>query len=336
MMLYRPLGASGIEASVVGLGAWAIGGWMWGGTDQNDSINAIHAALDNGINLIDTAPIYGFGLSEQIVGQAIKNKRDKVVLATKCGLVWDKQKGVFYFNSDEKSPCDYSSTRKVYKYLHPDSISDEIENSLTRLATDYIDLYQTHRQDSTTAIEDTMAALLRLKDQGKIRAIGVSNVTVEQLNAYGPIDTAQERYSIFDDNIVKNNVLPYCLAHNIAVLAYSPLEQGLLTGKISAQRNFAEGDQRNKKPAFSQENRKRVNDMLTEFQPFAKKHNATIGQLVIAWTFAQPGLTHVLCGARNAHQAIENAQAGSLNLTPDDTNQMSNIAKASFPQGLPM
>ncbi len=185
-MRYRPLGQSGIEASVVALGAWAIGGWYWGGTDETQSIDAIHAALDAGINFIDTAPAYGLGRSETIVGKAIAGRRDQVVIATKCGVVWHTQEG---------KPHIQQHNKQTYRYLGAESIRYEIEESLRRLQTDYIDLYQTHWQDPTTPIEETMEALLELKEQGKIRAIGVCNATADDMERYrklGPLDSDQE------------------------------------------------------------------------------------------------------------------------------------------------
>jgi methylglyoxal reductase len=315
-MRYRSLGASGIQASVVGLGAWAMGGWMWGGSDETAAIKAIHTAIDLGMNLLDTAPVYGFGHSEEIVGKAIKGKRDKVVLATKCGMVWYVQKGVHFF--------DDPTGKLVYKYLAPESIRYEVEQSLKRLGTDYIDLYQTHWQDATTPINDTMEALLQLKKEGKIRAIGVSNVTVDQIaeySKYGPVDNAQEKYSMLDREI-EEALLPWCHKHSVAMLAYSPLGQGLLTGKIGPERTFEPGDQRLDNPRFSIENRRKISEMLQTFKPIADAHKVTIGQLVIAWTAAQPGLTHVLCGARNPEQVIENAGGGDLVLAESEIREM--------------
>jgi len=324
-MLMRKLGSSGIDASVIGFGAWAIGGWMWGGADRDLAIHAIHTALDHGVTLIDTAPMYGFGQSEEIVGQALRDRRDQVILATKCGLIWDREKGEFHFHCNENNTTPEPSKYMIYKYLNPISIAREIEQSLQRLQTDHIDLYQTHWQDSTTPIEDTMATLIKLKEQGKIRAIGVSNVTVEHLQAYGPIDTAQEKFSMLERKIEHNGVLDHCRRQNIALLAYSPLSQGLLTGKITPQRSFSPGDQRLKNPLFSVENRQKINDMLHQCQPLADQHHATLAQLVTAWTFSQPGLTHVLCGARTPDQARENALAGTLQLSPDELKTIDNI-----------
>ena len=178
-MQTRPLGVSGIEASVVGFGAWAIGGWMWGGANEADAIRAIHAALDAGINLIDTAPIYGFGSSEEIVGKALQGRRDRAVIATKCGMVTGTKLGAPKFRSTALGSSENGHI-DVRIYNHPDSIRDEVEWSLKRLQTDHIDLFQTHWQDPTTPIDDTMDALLSLKQAGKIRAIGVCNASVDQ------------------------------------------------------------------------------------------------------------------------------------------------------------
>jgi methylglyoxal reductase len=317
-MQYRKLGHSGIDIPVVGFGAWAIGGWMWGGADQQEAIAAIHAAVDQGMNLLDTAPMYGYGRSEEIVGQAIRGRRDRVVLATKCGLVWDREEGEFHFQADEKGMSSGPGSKKVYKNLRPESIRAELEGSLRRLGTDHVDLYQTHWQTTTTPIADTMAALVALKEQGKIRAIGVSNASLAQLKAYGPIDSDQERFHMLERKIQENRVLEHCRRQNIAMLAYSPLAHGLLTGKIRPDREFGEGDLRRTHPHFQPEGIRRVNAKLAELQPIADRHQVSIGQLVIAWTFSQPGLTCVLCGARSPQQALENARAGEIQLLPEE------------------
>lgn len=307
-MRYRPLGESGIEASVVALGAWAIGGWPWGGTDEAAAIDAIRAGLDAGMNFVDTAPAYGLGLSEEIVGKAVAGRREDAIIATKCGLQWHTRKGQSYFEEEGT---------QVYRYLGPESVKYECEQSLKRLGTDYIDLYQTHWQDETTPIADTMAALLELKEQGKIRAIGVSNVKVGHLEEYrqsGVVDSDQELYSMIDRH-KEDGVIPYDREHNIAVLAYSPLAQGLLTGRVGPTREFPEGDMRRNNPRFSVENRERIAAMLSKFQPIADKHEVTLAQLTIAWTVSQPGVTHALVGARNPQQSTENAKAGDLVLS---------------------
>ncbi len=322
-MQYRDLGASGIKASVVAFGAWAIGGWFWGGAEEDDAVKAIHAALDNGMNLLDTAPIYGMGHSEEVVGKAIKGRRDKVVLATKCGLIWDgsnQGKGEFHFATDEQTKRD-DGPIKVYRYLAPDSLRREVDQSLKRLGTDYIDLLQTHWQDGSTPVAETMACLMDLKREGKIRAIGCSNATPAHMDAYraaGQLDVDQEQYSMLDRQYETTN-LPYCKEHHVAFLAYSPLSQGLLTGKIGPDRQFGPGDQRITKPRFSQENRQRIAAMLAAFTPLTEKYHCNVGQLVIGWTIAQPGCTHALVGARNAEQVMENMKGGDIVLSPEDS-----------------
>jgi methylglyoxal reductase len=309
--LSRRMGGSDVIASAVGLGTWAMGGWMWGGHDDEASIAAIRASIDNGVTLIDTAPAYGVGRAEEIVGTAIKGRRQDVVIATKCGLNWHHGKGNHFF--DELG-------HKVHRYLGRDGILHEIEQSLKRLDTDYIDLYITHWQDPTTPVEETMSTLLELKQQGKIRAIGVSNVTSHDLAAYlavGPVDAIQERYSMLDRDI-ETTLLPLCKANNVSTLSYSSLALGLLSGKIGPEREFKGDDQRKDNPRFSRQNREHVAAFAAAVAHVAKAKDASIAQLVIAWTIAQPGITYALCGARDASQALENAQAGRLALNSEE------------------
>jgi methylglyoxal reductase len=326
-MKFRKLGASGISASVIGLGTFAIGGWFWGGTDEKKAIEAIHASLDMGVNLIDTAPIYGFGVAERIVGAAIKGRRDKVVLATKCGLRWDTDKGEFMTHADDTSPRDAPAKYEIRRYLGPESIRHEIEESLRRLDIDYIDLYQTHWQEATTPIEATMETLKALRSEGKIRAIGVSNVASEQLKRYGGVASAQEKFNLLDWGIVKSGLLDTCVATKTAILSYFTLEQGLLTGSMPPTRSFPEGDTRRTNPLFSPESIRRVNGVVAELRPFAEKYNATLVQVVIALTALQRGITHVLVGARDAVQARENAGAGGLEFSAEDVKAMNAIAE---------
>jgi methylglyoxal reductase len=326
-MEYRRLGQSGIEASVVGFGCWAIGGWMWGGNgDEKESIRTIHAAIDSGINLIDTAPMYGFGFSEEIVGKAIFDRRDKVVLATKCGLIWHEERGDFHCYTDEKHPSE-DGKFKISRCLAPDMIRYEVEQSLIRLKTDCLDLLQTHWQDSTTPISETMGALLKLKEEGKIKAIGCCNANLGQITQYdasGDLDSDQELYSMLDRGPEKE-ILPYAAEHDIAFLAYSTLGQGLLTGKIGSDRIFSEDDQRYHKPRFSVENRQHVQNMLVSFQSVADKHRVSLSQLAIAWTIAQKGCTHALVGARTVDQALENAGGGIVKLDDEDLEIMNSF-----------
>ncbi|HET6439288.1 MAG TPA: aldo/keto reductase [Anaeromyxobacter sp.] len=319
------LGTSGIRASVVGLGTFAMGGWFWGGTDERKAIEAIHASLDLGVNLIDTAPIYGFGLAETIVGKAIKGRRNQVVLATKAGLRWNTDRGEFFTHADDLAPRDKPAKYRVHKYLGPDSIIYEVEESLRRLGTDVIDLYQTHWQEETTPIEITMQALQKLQQQGKIRAIGVSNASVDQLARYGRVASAQEKFSLLDRGIERRGLVDYCVTHRIAILSYFSMEQGLLTGSMSPARRFPEGDTRQGNPMFTPESIARVNAALEELRPFAARYGATLPQLVIALTARQRGVTHVLVGARDAAQARENAWGGCLDLSLEDVTAMNAI-----------
>ncbi|CVI22311.1 aldo/keto reductase [Rhizobium rhizogenes] len=310
-ILTRTIGGSGISASAVGLGTWAIGGWMWGGTDERQSIAAIHASIDAGISLIDTAPAYGMGLAETIVGKAIAGRRDKVVLVTKCGLVWHVNEGAYFFHQDGKP---------VHRYLGAASIRYEVEESLKRLGTDYIDHYVTHWQDATTPIAETVETLVRLKDEGKIRSIGASNVSPEDLVAYiatGALDAIQEEYSMVRRDI-ETTLLPLCRTSAVSVLSYSSLALGLLSGKVGPERVFAGDDQRKGNPRFSQANREKIARLTRRLEPVAEAHGASIAQVVIAWTIAQPGITFSLCGARDPAQAVENAAAARLRLAENE------------------
>jgi methylglyoxal reductase len=314
-MLMREF-APGLRGSAVGLGTWAIGGWMWGGTDDAAAEAAIRAGLDAGITLIDTAPAYGLGHSEEVVGRALKGRRDQVVLATKCGLVWHAQRGPYFFSQGGHA---------VHRDLSPAAIRHEVEESLRRLQTDRIDLYITHWQDPTTPIPETVAALKALQAEGKILAFAASNTAPEDLEAYraaGGIAAVQEEYSMLQRRIEAMH-LPACRENGIAMMGYSVLGLGLLSGGITADRVFSGDDQRKDNPRFSPENRARVDRLMQVIRPIADQHGASPSQVVIAWTLAQPGLTFALCGARNPDQARENAAAGRLRLTKPDLDAIS-------------
>ena len=320
-MLTRKLGDTGIVASAVGLGTWAIGGWMWGGTDTDRSVAAIQASIDEGITLIDTAPAYGQGVAEEIVGRALKGRRENVVLATKCGLVWHTDKGNHFFDVDG---------RPVHRYLGKDSIVEEVEQSLRRLNTDYIDHYITHWQDPTTPVAETMEALRSLKSAGKIRSIGASNTSPDELGAYveaGGLDAVQEEYSMLKRDI-ETTLLPICREHGVSTLSYSSLGLGLLTGKIGPEHEFTGDDLRKDNPRFSVANRERVARFVTSIAAICEDHDASPAQVVIAWTLRQPGITFSLCGARNPDQARENARAGRVSLTAADLEAISASAAA--------
>lgn len=322
-MKYSKLGQTEMKASVVGLGAWVLGGGpIWGQeTDDAESVRAIHAALDAGINLIDTAPAYGWGRSEEVVGKAIKGRRDSVILATKCGLWWEDSRGSFFTELAGK---------ELRRSLRPDTIQIEIENSLKRLDTDWIDLYQTHwpsMPPDQTPIAETMSCLLKLKDQGKIRAIGVCNVTPAELEenlARGPIASDQFRYSMLYRDPEKD-ILPLCAEKNVATLTYMSLEQGLLTGKVGMDRQFSATEFRSNEfwnPWFIPENRRRVLDLLAGWKELTDRHQCTLAQLVLGWTLAQPGVTHVLGGARTEGQAQENVHAAAITLRQEEIHRI--------------
>lgn len=316
-MEYRKLGETNLEVSAITFGAWAAGGWMWGGNDDQEAINAMKAAYDLGITSIDTAPIYGQGKSEELVGQAIKDiARDKVQILTKYGMRWDLAKGTFGFKSQDNEGKDLD----VYKYAAKESVIKECEDSLKRLGTDYIDLYQIHWPDDSTPIAETMEAILRLKEQGKIREAGVSNYSVAQMQEAEltiKLASNQVPFSMVKRDI-ETDVIPYCLEHHKGILAYSPMERGLLTGKMKAGQQFGEGDHRAGLKFFKDENIERTNAFLAKIKPLADEKNATLGQLVIRWTINRPGITVALVGARNAEQASQNAKAIEVKLNEEE------------------
>ncbi|QDO94754.1 aldo/keto reductase [Formosa sediminum] len=316
-MEYRTLGTSDLKLSAITFGAWAAGGWMWGGTEQNDAAKAIQSAFDYGVTSIDTAPIYGMGHSEKIVGEAIKElPRDQVQLVTKYGLRWDATDGEFYVNSKDNNGKDIS----IYKNASKKSIIKECEDSLKRLGTDYIDLYQIHWPDVTTEIQESMEAVAQLIKDGKVRYAGVCNYSVDQLkeaNTYVDVISNQVPYSMVNRGI-ETDLVPYTLEHNMSILAYSPLQRGLLTGKMKAGHVFAEGDHRKGLAFFKDENIKQTAEFLDKLKPLAEAKNASLSQLVLRWTIEQPGITIALAGARNAEQSISNAKSIDVKLTTDE------------------
>ena len=313
-MEYRRLGETDIKLSAITFGAWAIGGWMWGGADKKDALEAIAASYDYGVTSIDTAAIYGQGRSEEIVGEALRSlPRDKVQILTKFGMRWDEKKGALDFKSTDNAgrPID------IYRYAGKESVIKECEDSLRRLGTDYIDLYQQHWPDLTTPISETMEALDLLLQQGKIRAAGVCNYTADQMaEAAKTIDLASNQvpYSMVERSI-EEELVPYCYNNNKSILAYSPLQGGLLTGKIRPEHVFAQGDHRPGTTYFQPENIRRTDVLLDRLKPYANLKGATLSQLVIRWTIEQPGITIALVGARNKEQAIQNAQAIKVQLS---------------------
>jgi aryl-alcohol dehydrogenase-like predicted oxidoreductase len=319
-MKLRTLGRSELQITPVILGTWALGGWLWGGTEKNKPRETIIASLDAGINCIDTAPVYGFGLSEEVVGNAIKGNRENFVIATKCGLVWDSRQGsTFFFETEDSS----GQKLVVSTCLRKHSILNECDKSLKLLGIDEIDLYQCHWPDPGTPIDETIEALIELKDKGKIREFGVSNFSAEQVDemvkkGVAPVSN-QLKYSFLSRETAEKDI-PYCIDNNIGVICYSPMEMGLLAGKIGLDTVFPENDTRCARPWFELENRRKALAALDSLQPLVDKYNATLGQLIIAATIELPGISGAIAGARNPDQASSNARAGILELEKEDVN----------------
>ena len=314
------IGKSGIEVPFLGMGTWAIGGGSWwGDNDDAQSVNAIEAAVEQGIRWIDTAPIYGLYHSEQVVGEALRHiDRDKVVLSTKCGLEWRHETPVLHKVVDGTA---------VYRDLSAQSIIEDVEESLKRLGTDHLDVLYTHWQSPDLGLyplEETVEAMMKLKEQGKIRAIGASNVTADIIRGYckyGQLDVIQEKYSLLTRRVEKQ-LLPTCKELGVSVQAYSPLEQGLLTGKVTMETTYPEGSTRNTNPSFQPARRAQAIELLEKWGDLTEKYDCTLAQLVIAMTARMiPGL-HVLCGARTPEQVCDNAGALRIQLNGADAVRM--------------
>lgn len=325
-MNYMELGSSGIQVSKMGLGTWAIGGgpaWS-GGPDEEKCVDTIVSAVNAGINMIDTAPGYNFGNSEIMVGKALKKlDRSKVVLVTKCGVVWNRKGSAWNKVGD----------RQLYKLLTPESVRLEIEESLERLGTDYIDLYMTHWPSVDpcyTPISETVAELNKLKEEGKIRAIGAANVSISQIGEYlncCELDLVQGKYSVLD-RAVEDELLPLCKKHKITMQAYSPLEQGLLTGTISKDYRPEPGNARANKKWWQPGNLERVVDMLDAWRPLAQKYDCSIPALCLAWIMNQGDTVNLLTGATSSAEVEMNAPAASITLSDEDTRLMRKMAEA--------
>jgi methylglyoxal reductase len=323
-MIYRKIGQTDIEASVIALGAWAIGGDSnWGHSDDEQSIKTIQKARELGITLVDTAPAYGLGHSEEVVGKALAGHRHDYVLSTKCGLVWDEEEGYVHMNRDGVT---------LRRILSPKSLRKQLEQSLKRLNTDYIDIFITHwqtQEPSYTPIEETMGALNEFVKEGKIRAIGISNVTPEQIDEYakyGTIALVQQKYSLLD-RTCEEAIMPKCKEHGITFQAYSPLERGILTGKVKMDTQLV-GNAKKGIIWYEPEHRQKLLNVLEGFYPLCDKYNTTMASLVIAWTAAQMDNLNVLCGARKVDQVADNANGGSLILDPADIAAMDEAVKA--------
>ena len=321
------IGQSGIEASVVGIGAWAIGGdSQWGASDDSESIRTIHRARELGVTLLDTAPAYGLGHSEEVVGKALAGRRGDYVLSTKCGLRWDIKEGALHMERDGV---------RLVRNTRAQSLVDEVETSLRRLKTDYIDIYIVHWQalpEFPCPIADTMGQLMKLKAQGKIRAIGASNLSPAQFLEYtqaGQLDLVQEKYSLLD-RTVETTLFGLCDTHGVSFQAYSPLERGTLTGKITVDTQVDLTTAKRNIKWFAPENLPKIAALGEKWAPLCKKYACTMTQLVIGWTTAQGNGHNVnaLCGARKLRQIEENARGGDIVLDAADLATMRADAQA--------
>ncbi|GAA4485548.1 aldo/keto reductase [Gluconacetobacter asukensis] len=306
------IAVSGIPFPVsrIALGTWAIGGWMWGGADDRQAIATIHEALDLGISLIDTAPVYGFGHSEEVVGQALDGRRDKVAIATKVGLDW----------KDGKPFRNCSAAR----------IRQEIEDSLRRLRTDRIDLYQIHWPDPSVPLDETARVLEDLHREGKVLALGVSNFSVaqmEQFSAVAPLAAVQPPYNLFE-RAIEADILPWSVEHGLAVLAYGPLCRGLLSGKMKADSHFGNDDLRSADPKFQAPRFAQYLAAVAALEAFAKERfGRSVLALAIRWVLDQ-GPTIALWGARKPEQIAGIDQACGWTLSADDKAEIDRILAA--------
>ncbi len=275
---------TGLKVSRVALGTWAMGGWMWGGTDQRESVATIHAALNQGINLIDTAPVYGFGVSEEIVGAALAGMRNQAVIATKTGLEW--------------------RDGKVYRNATRARIMQEVEESLRRLRTDYIDIHQVHWPDPLVPVEETAEAMRLLYEQGKIRAIGVSNFSVAEMQRFrqvAPLHVLQSPYNLFE-RAIDAEILPYCLANDIVTLGYGALCRGLLSGRMRPDSTFAGDDLRRLDPKFQPPRFAQYLDAVRQLDELAQRRfNRRIIHLAVRWMLDQ-NISVALWGGRHPNQ----------------------------------
>jgi aryl-alcohol dehydrogenase-like predicted oxidoreductase len=304
-MELRSLGRSEVKISPIIMGTWQAGKDMWVGIDDSETVKALRAAFEAGISTIDTAEYYGNGHSERIIGEALADVRDKVVYATKV----------------------------FSNHLKYDQVMKACHGSMKNLKTDYLDLYQIHWPagswgTESVPIEETMSALNDLKQQGKIRAIGVSNFSRQQLEKasdHGRIDSLQPPYSLFWRYLEKD-ALDYCVDNNITVLAYSSLAQGLLTGKFGPDHEFAKGDHRARNRLFQADNYQRVQQALEDLRPIAGGYGVSLAQLALAWLIAQPQ-TCAIAGARKAEQVLDNAKAANIELLVEDLEKIDRIGR---------
>ncbi|HYX52659.1 MAG TPA: aldo/keto reductase [Candidatus Limnocylindrales bacterium] len=317
-MQTRKLGNSDLAITPIGVGAWAMGGgdwaFSWGHQEDQQSIAAIHAALDAGVNWIDTAAIYGLGHSEEVVGKAIAGRSKRPYVFTKCGLVWNEQ-------------------REISRSLKADSVRRELEASLRRLRVDAIDLYQIHWPDPEPEIEEGWQALAQAQKEGKVRWIGVSNFSVAQMKRaqpIAPITSLQPPYNIVTADIEKE-ILPYCRQNNIGVIVYSPMKSGLLTGKMTRERiaKLPPDDFRPRTPSFKEPLLTRNLGLVEVLRKIGERHNHTPGEVAIAWALRDPVVTGAIVGMRSAEQAKEVLRAAEFRLSADEIGEIEGYLRAN-------
>jgi aryl-alcohol dehydrogenase-like predicted oxidoreductase len=310
-MELQQLGASDLTITPIGLGTWAIGGgnWEsgWGSQDDDDSIATIHRALDMGVNWIDTAAVYGLGRSEEVVGRALQGISQRPYIFTKCSLIWDEQ-------------------RKVSSSLKKASVKREAEASLRRLQVERIDLYQMHWPNPDTEIEEGWAAMAELQREGKVRALGVSNFSVSQMERVqriAPITSLQPPYSLLD-RAIEDETLPFCQRHHIGVLAYSPMASGLLSGKMTRARVAAlpRDDWRSHSAQFAEPQLSRSLYLVETLRDIGARHGRTAGEVAIAWTLRRPEVTGAIVGARRPEQLDGVIGAGAFRLSAEEIDEI--------------
>jgi aryl-alcohol dehydrogenase-like predicted oxidoreductase len=313
IMQTRKLGFTDLELTTVGLGTWAMGGpWLygWGPQDDDEAVGAVRTALEKGINWVDTAPIYGLGHSEELVGKALKQTSQKPLIATKCGLLWSGQ--------NHRIPC-----------LKAKSIREECHTSLKKLGVDVIDLYQMHWPQPQEDVEEGWEEMAKLAEEGKVRYIGVSNYNVEQLKRIqkiAPVASLQPPYSMLHRE-AEDELFGYCEENNIGVVAYSPMQRGLLTGKFSQERlaALALDDHRRKNPDFQEPQFTATLQFVDELRPIAERNGRTLAQLAISWVLRRPEVTAAIVGARRPEQIVETAPASDWDLSREDIDEIERL-----------
>ncbi len=325
-MKHKKVSTMDLNISSVGLGCWQFSGeGVWDSFDENKSIETIRSAIDNGVNFFDVAPVYGLGTAEKVLGKALNGyiKREDVIIASKCGLVWDEN-------------------NNVSNNLTRESLLKEIDDSLERLNTDYIDIYQIHWPDPNTDIKETMEALKEIKASGKIKYVGVSNFTLEmtkQANEIMPINSYQGLYNLLERNPESYHgitlgykseleIIPYCIENGIAFLPYSPLMQGLLAGGFDKENNFSDKDVRSSNPKLNGGEFEKYYEVTEKLKQFAEEINKPLIEVAMNFLICNEGVTSVICGASDKEQIISNINATNWSLTKEQMEKLNEITRS--------